>query len=102
MNLFMPTRMSTRYKGIGKKEVIQIGVTAGIILLLVALAAIVLSRDLQTVLIASAFGGMIGGLMAFFFYQKSSINLSVYDYLILMLRFSGAQKYFPYKKSKEW
>lgn len=46
MNLFMPTRMSTRYKGIGKKEVIQIGVTAGIILLLVALAAIVLSRDL--------------------------------------------------------
>jgi hypothetical protein len=86
------------FEGFGIKELVKAAVatlvcgTAGIIFH--ALGAVSLTA-LIVLILASAGGGVI-------FTVKDRNNLSVYDQIILMARFSRSSKKYPYIYMEEW
>jgi hypothetical protein len=99
--LYIPINVKTRmefFEGFGVKELIKTIVAtvicAAVSLVLYAVGAIGMVA-LIVILLSSVAGGVI-------FTAKDRNNLSVYDQIVFMVKFSKAVKKYPYKYLDEW
>ncbi|MDF2567970.1 MAG: hypothetical protein K0R90_1426 [Oscillospiraceae bacterium] len=102
MDLFIPTRINNKYKGIGKKELIQIAVSALICALIALFIAIVLGKSVRVILLFVFLTLLFSGGISFFVFQKNNYNMSFFDQAKAMIKHMKTQKFYPYIKSKEW
>lgn len=106
MELFIPARINKDDKfgkGFGKAEMrrtaifVVFGLGTGL-----CFGLLFFYTAIQTILLATVAGGAFTGVVGYFFSVKNSINLSVAHYIAMVKRFYNEQRFFLYKKLKEW
>lgn len=104
--MFIPTKIQKDNifgKGFGKVEMKRtlvftvVGVVTGLLL-----GVFIFNENFQSILIATVAGGGAITALGYFICVKISINLSIYDYIQLILTFTKTQQFYRYKKLKEW
>ncbi len=105
MDLFIPTKINKDNifaNGIGKKEVKRI-ITGTLISLPIGLViGLLLMSGIRAVLISIVITGSLFACVTYLIVLKTSINLSVYIFVGLLKAYLKGQKYYKYKKLKEW
>ena len=99
--LYIPINIKTNmefFEGFGMKELMKTATAvliAGSVALVLYLMGAISLVTLIVINLSSAGGGVI-------FTVKDRSNLSVYDQIVLMIRFSRANKKYPYIYMDEW
>lgn len=102
-DLFVPTKIAKEDiygKGFGKRELKRLVPFIGIGALCGAAFAMIKSMPIKSFMISTVVGALIAGGFGYFLFQKNSINISMYDYLAIMVKFFKSQKLFVYQKMK--
>ncbi|ABW19449.1 hypothetical protein [Alkaliphilus oremlandii] len=85
------------FTGFGKKEMIRALVICFILTVINTLILLIVRNALVFVVMMLA--SITASVMAT---QKDQSNVSIYDQIKFMIRFSKGQKYYPYKYLPEW
>ncbi len=105
MELFIPTRINKDNifgNGFGKKEVKTIVIAIILSLIVGFVIGICFLHDIKAILILTVCVGLVTAVVSHYLLVKDSLNLSVYIYIQLIVAFLKNQKFYQYKRLKEW
>ncbi|WIV11158.1 hypothetical protein [Proteiniborus sp. MB09-C3] len=99
-SLYIPQGLKTEneiFDGFGRKEMVRASLICLIAIFIDALIYLLTSNTLICVIFMLS--SITASIMAT---QKDKSNISIYDQIKFMIRFSKTQKYYPYKHLPEW
>lgn len=105
MDLFIPIKINKDNvfaKGIGNKEMKRIVIGALIGLPVGLLTGFIFAQGIQALLIITVITTAIFAAITYFVVLRTPINLSVYVFIGLLKKHLKEQKFYKYKKLKEW